>query len=65
MIHHTTVTHSLVDRPPVPTDIHANITCTLAPTPMLQCCQHSRGLWPRGELLVLFYYYICLAKKPV
>jgi hypothetical protein len=31
---------------------HTDITCTLSPTRVLLCCQHSRGLWPRGELLV-------------
>ncbi len=52
-------------RPVTATEVagaHAHITCTLAPTPMLLCCQHSRGLWPRGELLVMFLQMMFVTK---
>ncbi len=35
----------------------AHFTCTLAATPVLLCCQHSRGLWPRGDILVIIMHY--------
>jgi hypothetical protein len=53
-------------RPVTATEVagaHAHITCTLATTPVLLCCQHSQGLWPRGELLV-YVIIICMYKPP-
>ncbi len=34
-------------------------------TPVLLCCQHSRGLWPRGELLVILMTAGCKATHMV
>jgi hypothetical protein len=58
--------HTLAVGPPTCARTHANITCTLAPTPVLLSCQHSRGMWPRGELLVYNNcncFYACPAKS--
>ncbi len=55
-MHPTSLEATLAVGPPTCARTHTDITCTLAPTPVLLCCQHSRGLWPRGELLVIHYF---------